>query len=152
MKFGVGQSVRRTEDPRLVTGAGAFTDDVNLEGQLYVAFYRSPHAHARLRAIHLDEARASADGVVVYTAPDLASLGEEYESGADELEQEGDGGGAGDRELKDNLWVRGLLDANRGGDLVVLATLTDLDGNTISQAGSLYSLESAASEVGFQLD
>ena len=75
MKFGVGQSVRRTEDPRLVTGAGAFTDDVNLEGQLYVAFYRSPHAHARLRAIHLDEARALADVVVVYTAPDLASLG-----------------------------------------------------------------------------
>ncbi|MCS5567683.1 MAG: hypothetical protein NZ743_06595, partial [Pseudomonadales bacterium] len=75
MKFGVGQSVRRTEDPRLVTGAGAFTDDVNLEGQLYVAFYRSPHAHARLRAIHLDEARASGDVVVVYTAPDLASLG-----------------------------------------------------------------------------
>ena len=72
MKFGVGQSVRRTEDPRLVTGAGAFTDDVNLEGQLYVAFYRSPHAHARLRAIHLDEARASADVVVVYTAPDGA--------------------------------------------------------------------------------
>ena len=33
-----------------------------------------------------------------------------------------------------------------------MATLTDLDGNTISQAGSLYSLESAASEVGFQID
>ena len=93
-----------------------------------------------------------ADTLQLLVRSDLASLGEEYESGADELEQEGDGGGAGDRELKDNLWVRGLLDANRGGDLVVLATLTDLDGNTISQAGSLYSLESAASEVGFQID
>ena len=93
-----------------------------------------------------------ADTLQLLVRSDLASLGEEYESGADDVGQEGDGGGAGGGELKDNLWVRGLLDANRGGDLVVLGTLTDLEGNTIAQAGSLYSLESAASEVGFQID
>ena len=75
MKFGVGQSVRRTEDPRLVTGAGVFTDDVNLEDQLYAAFYRSPYAHARLKSIHLDAARASPDVVAVYTSAELVSLG-----------------------------------------------------------------------------
>ena len=93
-----------------------------------------------------------ADTLQLLVRSDLASLGGEYESGADDVGQGGDGGGAGGGELKDNLWVRGLLDANRGGDLVVLGTLTDLDGNTIAQAGSLYSLESAASEVGFQID
>ena len=41
MKFGVGQPVPRLEDPRLVTGAGVFTDDVNLPGQLYLAMARS---------------------------------------------------------------------------------------------------------------
>ena len=93
-----------------------------------------------------------ADTLQLLVRSDLASLGGEYESGADDVGQGGDGGGAGGGELKDNLWVRGLLDANRGGDLVVLGTLTDLDGNTIAQAGSLYSLESAASEMGFQID
>ncbi len=75
MKFGVGQSVRRTEDPRLVTGAGVFTDDVNLQGQLYAAFYRSPYAHARLKSVQLDEARGSPDVVAVYTGAELVSLG-----------------------------------------------------------------------------
>ena len=75
MKFGVGQSVRRTEDPRLVTGAGVFTDDVNLEDQLYAAFYRSPYAHARLKSIRLEAARAAPDVVAVYTGVELVSLG-----------------------------------------------------------------------------
>ena len=47
----IGHPVRRKEDARLVTGRGAFGDDVNLPGQVHAAFVRSPHAHARLRAI-----------------------------------------------------------------------------------------------------
>ena len=43
--------MRRLEDARLVTGAGRYTDDVSLLGQVYAAFVRSPHAHARIRAI-----------------------------------------------------------------------------------------------------
>jgi carbon-monoxide dehydrogenase large subunit len=53
---GVGKPVRRVEDARLVTGRGCFTDDVNVPGQAYAAFVRSPHAHARIAAI--DAARA----------------------------------------------------------------------------------------------
>jgi len=44
MKFGVGQGVPRLEDPRLLTGQGQFTDDVNLPRQLYAAVLRSPVA------------------------------------------------------------------------------------------------------------
>ena len=47
MKFGLGQSVPRLEDPRLLSGAGRYTDDISLQGQVYAAFVRSPHAHAR---------------------------------------------------------------------------------------------------------
>ena len=34
MKFGIGQPVRRTEDTRLITGHGQYTDDINLPNQL----------------------------------------------------------------------------------------------------------------------
>ena len=47
----IGEPVQRKEDLRLVTGAGCFSDDVNLAGQAYAVMLRSPHAHARLGAI-----------------------------------------------------------------------------------------------------
>ncbi|HEX3537761.1 MAG TPA: xanthine dehydrogenase family protein molybdopterin-binding subunit [Stellaceae bacterium] len=52
----IGQPVRRTEDQRLLTGKGRFSDDFNLPGQAYAVMLRSPHPHARLLAI--DERRA----------------------------------------------------------------------------------------------
>ena len=58
MKFGIGQPVRRFEDPRLVRGEGRFQDDVNVHGQVYTVFLRSPHAHAKIRSI--DTAAAAA--------------------------------------------------------------------------------------------
>ncbi len=70
MKFGVGQSVLRFEDVRLLRGQGRFLDDINLPNQLYAVFLRSPHAHARIRKI---ETRAAADAsgvVAVYTGAD----------------------------------------------------------------------------------
>ena len=42
LQFGVGQPVPRNEDPILVRGEGSYTDDVNVEGQLYASFVRSP--------------------------------------------------------------------------------------------------------------
>ena len=45
-RFGSGQSVRRIEDPALVTGQGRYTDDESLPGQTYLVFLRSPYAHA----------------------------------------------------------------------------------------------------------
>src|SRR5690349_18966930 len=47
----VGASIKRREDPRLVTGQGQYVDDVRLPGTLYLAFVRSPYAHARLGKI-----------------------------------------------------------------------------------------------------
>ncbi len=47
-RFGSGQSVRRIEDPALVTGTGRFVDDVSLPGQLTLCFLRSPVPHARI--------------------------------------------------------------------------------------------------------
>jgi aerobic carbon-monoxide dehydrogenase large subunit len=70
MKFGVGQSVPRFEDARLLRGQGKFLDDINLPNQLYAVFLRSPHAHARIRKIDTRGA-ADAPGVVaVYTGAD----------------------------------------------------------------------------------
>ena len=56
--FGVGASVKRREDQRLITGQGRFADDFNAPGQAYAAFVRSPHAHADVVAIDAAGARA----------------------------------------------------------------------------------------------
>jgi carbon-monoxide dehydrogenase large subunit len=73
-KYGIGQPVSRFEDPRLLRGQGRYQDDVNLPGQAYAVFLRSPHAHARIRAI--DTTAAVAPGVLaVYTGEDVARDG-----------------------------------------------------------------------------
>ena len=41
----IGARVKRTEDPRLLTGLGSFVDDRQVPGVLHVAFRRSDHAH-----------------------------------------------------------------------------------------------------------
>jgi CO/xanthine dehydrogenase Mo-binding subunit len=68
-----GQVIRRREDPRLVTGAGQFVDDLRVPGCLHVALVRSPHAHARLGAIDAAAARRGAGVVAVVTAADLGA-------------------------------------------------------------------------------
>ena len=71
----IGQSLRRREDRRFVTGDGQYTDDVTLPGQTYGVFLRSPHAHARIRSIDLQPARAAPGVVGVFTGEDLAADG-----------------------------------------------------------------------------
>ena len=69
----VGARIKRTEDPRLLSGTGAFADDRQTPRVLHVAFRRSEHSHARIKAIDCGAAR-KADGVVaVFTAEDLAA-------------------------------------------------------------------------------
>ena len=63
VKFGVNQSVERKEDFRLITGTGEYTDDIDLDGQLYGYMLRSPVAHGKVLSIDIDEAR-QAPGVV----------------------------------------------------------------------------------------
>ncbi|MBS7588080.1 xanthine dehydrogenase family protein molybdopterin-binding subunit [Ancylobacter defluvii] len=52
---GVGASLRRKEDARLLAGRGRFIGDMRFAGQLEVAFLRAPLAHARIKAIHIPE-------------------------------------------------------------------------------------------------
>ena len=47
----VGASVKRKEDPGLITGAGKYVGDIKLPGMRHVAFVRSPYAHARILGI-----------------------------------------------------------------------------------------------------
>ena len=69
-KFGLAQSVRRVEDPRLLKGGGRYTDDIVLPGMLHGIVLRSPHAAAKLGAIDT-KAAASVPGVkAIYTAAD----------------------------------------------------------------------------------
>ena len=75
MKFGMGQSVRRTEDMRLITGHGSYTDDIALPGQAYAVFARSPHAHANLVSVDVSEARAAPGVIAVLTFDDIEALG-----------------------------------------------------------------------------
>src|ERR1035437_9201013 len=51
----IGVSVKRKEDYRFLTGAGTYTDDVTLPHQSYACFVRSPHAHAKIKAIKQDK-------------------------------------------------------------------------------------------------
>ncbi len=76
-QFGIGQAVRRKEDVRLITGAGRYVDDERDARQAYAAFLRSPHAHARIKSINLDEARRAPGVLAVYTSADVkaAKLG-----------------------------------------------------------------------------
>ena len=70
-KFGLAQPVRRVEDPRLVTGSGCYTDDLQLSGKVVGAVLRSPHAAARIAGIETGAARAVPGVLAVYTAADL---------------------------------------------------------------------------------
>ena len=72
---GIGQAVVRKEDRRLVTGAGCFSDDVNLEGQAYAFMLRSPHAHARVRGIDSAQALRSPGVIAVLTGQDQTADG-----------------------------------------------------------------------------
>jgi aerobic carbon-monoxide dehydrogenase large subunit len=70
----MGVRVKRKEDPRLITGAGAYVGDMTLPGMRYVAFVRSPYAHARIRSIDATAALASPGVVAVATGADIAQL------------------------------------------------------------------------------
>ncbi len=70
----LGQSLKRAEDPRLITGQGSFVDDINLPGMLHVAVLRSPHAHARVKSIDTAAASSAPGVVAVLTAEDIEGV------------------------------------------------------------------------------
>jgi aerobic carbon-monoxide dehydrogenase large subunit len=71
---GIGSRFRRLEDAPLLTGQGRFVDDIRIPGLLQVAFLRSPHAHAAIRAIDTSAARALAGVHAVLTLDDLTPV------------------------------------------------------------------------------
>ncbi len=72
---GIGQPVRRMEDKRLITGQGRFSDDMNLPGQVHAVMLRSPHAHARIKSIDIENAMAAPGVLAVLTGKDLLADG-----------------------------------------------------------------------------
>jgi len=75
MKFGIGQSVRRREDVRLVTGQGRYTDDIKPAGEAYAYFIRSPHPHAVIKSIDVEAVRQAPGVIGVLTADDTGDTG-----------------------------------------------------------------------------
>jgi carbon-monoxide dehydrogenase large subunit len=71
-EFGIGQSVPRDEDPYLLRGAGSYVDDVAPPRQLRACVLRSPHAHARVRAVDAESARRAPGVHLVLTGIDPA--------------------------------------------------------------------------------
>jgi carbon-monoxide dehydrogenase large subunit len=70
---GIGAAVRRKEDFRFITGRGQYTDDISRPGQTHIHFLRSPHAHARIKAIDAAAARAMPGVLAVLTGTELAA-------------------------------------------------------------------------------
>jgi aerobic carbon-monoxide dehydrogenase large subunit len=69
-KFGIGQPVNRTEDPRFLTGRGRYVSDIDLAHQTYAVFVFSPHANARIKSIDTKAAEAAPGVFAVLTGKD----------------------------------------------------------------------------------
>ncbi len=74
-KFGKSQTIKRVEDPRLVTGQGRYVDDIAPEGAVHAYFLRSPMAHAEITMIDTIDAAAMPGVVAVLTAAELVAAG-----------------------------------------------------------------------------
>jgi carbon-monoxide dehydrogenase large subunit len=67
----IGASIRRVEDPPLITGKGCYVDDIKLSGMLHMAVLRSPYAHAKIRSIDTSVAKKIKGVALVVTGPEL---------------------------------------------------------------------------------
>ena len=72
---GMGHSVKRKEDARLIQGKGHYVDDVHLPRMVYGQVVRSPYAHARLKSINIENAMKLPGVLAVITGEDLARAG-----------------------------------------------------------------------------
>jgi carbon-monoxide dehydrogenase large subunit len=71
----VGTTMRRKEDPRLITGQARYIDDISLPGMLWASLVRSPEAHAKIVSIDASEAIARPGVHAVFTGEDMSDLG-----------------------------------------------------------------------------
>jgi carbon-monoxide dehydrogenase large subunit len=72
--YGMGARVRRREDPRLITGAGSYVDDLQPPGLCHIAFVRSYVAHGRVRSVDVADAKTAPGVIAVITAADLEGM------------------------------------------------------------------------------
>lgn len=72
---GIGASPKRREDVRFLTGAGNYTDDINLHGQAYVYFLRSDMAHGKINKVDTEEASQMPGVVRIFTGADFEGVG-----------------------------------------------------------------------------
>ncbi len=70
----VGKPIKRREDPRLITGAASFLDDVKLPGMSYSAVVRSPYGHATIKSIDTSRAKQMPGVLGVFTGEDFLEL------------------------------------------------------------------------------
>ena len=68
----LGQSIKRVEDKRFITGEGRYVDDIVLPKMTYAAIVRSPHAHAEIKGIDSSAASSAAGVVAVLTGQEMA--------------------------------------------------------------------------------
>jgi carbon-monoxide dehydrogenase large subunit len=71
----VGQRIRRREDPRLITGAATYVDDIEMPGMLHACIVRSPHAAARIKSVNTKAALEAPGVVAAFTGADVESVG-----------------------------------------------------------------------------
>ena len=70
----IGQSIKRREDLKYVTGSGTYVDDITLPGMLYATFVRSPHAHARVLGVDTGKALEHPKGIDAITGAEAYPL------------------------------------------------------------------------------
>ena len=68
---GLGAPVRRVEDARFLTGRGRYVDDIGMADMAYACIVRSPHAHARIRALDISDALSVPGVLAVLTGADV---------------------------------------------------------------------------------
>src|SRR5688500_1305193 len=68
----IGESVPRPNAQRLLQGRGSFTDDLRFPRLAHVAFFRSPHAHARIKRLDLTKAAKQPGVIAVFNGPTVA--------------------------------------------------------------------------------
>ena len=67
----LGQPIKRTEDPRFITGKGRYLDDIKLQSMTHMAILRSPYAHANIRSIDTSAAKAMPGVLAVFVGADI---------------------------------------------------------------------------------